>query len=419
MHSARSQASLWDINPQTPIKYGYFKRQSTRKVMTRLPHSPSVVAGLIALSGAAVLVSGCGEVPVPTATSSSPAEVAKELERANLGVARRAKSSDTVDVGAVVGLDPAAGTQVASGSTVTILVSSGPPYRITNLVVDSGDVPALLRQTPPTSTAPRMDWELGDCIPDAFSGQVSEVGTGTYTAGSQGDAFVNVFDMGTADAARSMISEIGRANEACSTRGRPQVDAVSNLPVGVRWVTAGATPRGSLLVTTFQSTAPGAEVGQHVRGMALAGRYIVDVRLKDSSVPLTALADPSRPDTPAVYLLSDIIKASRQRIAESGRAAVASRTAIANGTKTAPRPDPSAAAPGATAAGKAVFEANCQGCHPAGGRTDGVGPKLAGAGLGTATIRDVVANGRGAMPGGMVSGADLDAVVAYVKNLQG
>ena len=87
----------------------------------------------------------------------------------------------------------------------------------------------------------------------------------------------------------------------------------------------------------------------------------------------------------------------------------------------APAPDGGegeAAATGDVAAGKAVFEANCQGCHPNGGTEAGVGPALVGSSLSTDQVRNQIVNGKGAMPGGLVSGTDLDNVVAYVDSIK-
>lgn len=95
--------------------------------------------------------------------------------------------------------------------------------------------------------------------------------------------------------------------------------------------------------------------------------------------------------------------------------------AATGGDSAAPAPADGAATGGAAgdvAAGKTVFEANCQGCHPAGGTQAGAGPQLAGSSLDAAGIKNVVENGRGAMPGGLVSGADLDNVVAYVDSIK-
>lgn len=94
--------------------------------------------------------------------------------------------------------------------------------------------------------------------------------------------------------------------------------------------------------------------------------------------------------------------------------------AAAGGDSAAPA-DGGAAAGGAAgdvAAGKTVFEANCQGCHPAGGTQAGVGPQLSATMLDAAGIKNIVQNGRGAMPAGLVSGADLDNVVAYVDSIK-
>jgi mono/diheme cytochrome c family protein len=110
------------------------------------------------------------------------------------------------------------------------------------------------------------------------------------------------------------------------------------------------------------------------------------------------------------------------------------KTVPAPGQDTAQAPDPDAApadaggadgaaaggaAAGDVAAGKTVFEANCQGCHPAGGTQAGVGPQLSATALDAAGITNIVTNGQGAMPGGLVSGADLENVVAYVESLKG
>ena len=75
-------------------------------------------------------------------------------------------------------------------------------------------------------------------------------------------------------------------------------------------------------------------------------------------------------------------------------------------------------AAGDVAAGKTAFEANCQGCHPAGGTQAGAGPQLTATKLDAAAIKNQIMNGKGAMPGGLVSGADLDNVVAYIESIK-
>jgi mono/diheme cytochrome c family protein len=81
--------------------------------------------------------------------------------------------------------------------------------------------------------------------------------------------------------------------------------------------------------------------------------------------------------------------------------------------------DGAASAGGDIAAGKTSFEGACQGCHLAGGtQAGGVGPKLSGMGLPLAKIKMQIMNGGGGMPGGLLSGTDLDNAAAYVESIQ-
>jgi mono/diheme cytochrome c family protein len=77
------------------------------------------------------------------------------------------------------------------------------------------------------------------------------------------------------------------------------------------------------------------------------------------------------------------------------------------------------AAAGDVAAGKTTFEAVCQGCHPAGGTQAGVGPALTGSTQDAAALDVQITNGKGAMPGGLVSGQDKTNVIAYVLSIEG
>ena len=82
-----------------------------------------------------------------------------------------------------------------------------------------------------------------------------------------------------------------------------------------------------------------------------------------------------------------------------------------------------AAAPAEAADGKAVFTDNCGTCHTlADAGTSGIaGPSLDDAGLDAETVAATVRSGRGGMPafGDSLSGADIDAVAAYVAQASG
>ncbi|MGE5620555.1 MAG: c-type cytochrome [Sphingomonadaceae bacterium] len=82
-------------------------------------------------------------------------------------------------------------------------------------------------------------------------------------------------------------------------------------------------------------------------------------------------------------------------------------------------PAASGAEQGDVAAGQAVFNQNCGGCHPGGG--SGVGPALRGKNLAADTIRNKVRTGGGSMPAfpqSRISDQQLSDVIAYVQSLR-
>ncbi len=73
---------------------------------------------------------------------------------------------------------------------------------------------------------------------------------------------------------------------------------------------------------------------------------------------------------------------------------------------------------GDAAAGKTVFLASCQGCHPSAGMAAGVGPAMSTTKMDEAQLKTQIEKGSPGMPGGLASGADLDNVVAYVLSIK-
>lgn len=84
-----------------------------------------------------------------------------------------------------------------------------------------------------------------------------------------------------------------------------------------------------------------------------------------------------------------------------------------------PSVDGAAAAGGDPTRGAALFATNCSSCHGQNGAGGGIGPTLAGVPRDADTVAGVIATGRGAMPGGLVSGDDAADVVAYVGSIGG
>jgi eukaryotic-like serine/threonine-protein kinase len=88
----------------------------------------SPAAGDTARKGSTVIVTvsaGPGQAPVPTVQGLSRADAEQALKQAGLKSRVRRENSDTVPSGTVVDSQPAQGTEVDKGSTVTLLVSKG------------------------------------------------------------------------------------------------------------------------------------------------------------------------------------------------------------------------------------------------------------------------------------------------------
>ena len=99
----------------------------------------AVLIAALAVALALALTSGGGNtIPVPDVAGYDVPAATRAITDVGLKPAQRQEPSDTVLAGVVIGSNPAAGTDVAKESTVTILVSTG-PAQIT--------VPSVLDQT--------------------------------------------------------------------------------------------------------------------------------------------------------------------------------------------------------------------------------------------------------------------------------
>ncbi len=66
--------------------------------------------------------------------------------------------------------------------------------------------------------------------------------------------------------------------------------------------------------------------------------------------------------------------------------------------------------------GETIFSTKCASCHGMGG-SGGIGPKLDGDRIPLSLVQSRIANGKGIMPPGLVSGRDESDVLAYVSAL--
>ena len=101
----------------------------------------------------------------------------------------------------------------------------------------------------------------------------------------------------------------------------------------------------------------------------------------------------------------------------AGAAVVVATFLLAQAQVFAPEAQSVGPSEGNAARGAVIFDDTCAGCHGEGGVGGDPGPRLVGSGLDAAAVATVVERGRGVMPPGLVSGADLADVAAYVASL--
>jgi eukaryotic-like serine/threonine-protein kinase len=94
--------------------------------------------------------SGVAQVSVPSVAGGDLASASATLGAAGFKVTSSQQSSTTVPAGTVITTNPAAGTQMAKGSTVNVIVSSGPPPTTTTTTAPTTTTTKATPTTPPT-----------------------------------------------------------------------------------------------------------------------------------------------------------------------------------------------------------------------------------------------------------------------------
>ncbi len=103
-----------------------------------------VLGGLLyAFARTLGIVGGTDKVAVPSVVNENGMAAAGALKKANLGFETTRQSSPSVPEDIVISQDPAPGTEVEEGSTVNLVLSSGPPAPETKPVPDVRGLPEL------------------------------------------------------------------------------------------------------------------------------------------------------------------------------------------------------------------------------------------------------------------------------------
>jgi serine/threonine-protein kinase len=92
-----------------------------------------------------IVSSGREQVTVPDVSGRNQSAAANVLGQAGFDTTSQTQASENVESGTVIRTNPAAGTPLAKGSTVTMIVSSGSPPT-------TEPTPSTTRQSSSTST---------------------------------------------------------------------------------------------------------------------------------------------------------------------------------------------------------------------------------------------------------------------------
>lgn len=188
--------------------------------------SASVVIGCAA-SCAAIIGVGCGSTPtasepqpvVPAVVGKPTAVAIRAMQRLDLVPRVSKERSESTAAGRVLSTRPAAGTTVATGSGVAIIVSSGPPPpALVDLVATAADIP--LDESMTTMDSPKVVTasESRDC---AFTENVKRRARGSIQVGNGSNApviSITVENIGGASSAQRAITATRAAQEGCLKR---------------------------------------------------------------------------------------------------------------------------------------------------------------------------------------------------------
>ncbi|MQY21313.1 Stk1 family PASTA domain-containing Ser/Thr kinase [Nocardia macrotermitis] len=162
---------------------------------------------------------------VPAIAGMDTAAATTALQQAGFSTTQRAKASDTVPVGGVVGTDPSAGQRVLKGSTIAVLVSSGKPQvprfrsgqdvqSVQQAIRDQGLIPVdsgEIASTAPKGTVAQLDPAPGTALPSGASVKVFR---------SKGSVRVTVPDVSgkSVDDAKAALQSVGITVQDTKTR---------------------------------------------------------------------------------------------------------------------------------------------------------------------------------------------------------
>lgn len=274
---------------------------------------------------AAVWGAGCGGSAVPAVVDLDEGSAVQMLKDAGLPVETRNQPSDSVEKGTVISVTPAVGADVPEGQAVELLVSSGPPYRMRDLMMGEMDVTSSVTEfSAPTVFAGAENdgaaaYAEGPCWPSGFGSRVRKTAYGMFTGDSgEGIMSVAIYDMGGASAARSALSQVDSAQSSCATGGQAAPNFAGGMMLGANWLTATTVDGYPAMVTVAVPNTATAMVTQGLRVTFAQGRYLVTASVTNMDASFASMSDPMTADPAQESLLSDVVSTEQMLIEEHG-----------------------------------------------------------------------------------------------------
>jgi len=176
-----------------------------------------------------IVSSGPPVVVVPDTVGMSPADAKSALTGLGLQVGSEiTTSSPTVPKGQVIGTDPTAGTSVASGQTIALLISSGPELVTVPVTVGSAESSAVLAlQAAGFNVNPMINREFNSKYDSGIVFKTSPAGKAKAAKGSQVDIWVS---KGTQQVAVPVLVHLTQAEAVAKLEALGLVPNVQGIP---------------------------------------------------------------------------------------------------------------------------------------------------------------------------------------------
>jgi serine/threonine-protein kinase len=173
-----------------------------------------------------VVSSGAGQVQIPNVTNQNANDAKKALETLGLTVTQSTEPSNTVAALFVIRTEPPSGSSVAGGSTVNMVLSSGPAQVPVPNVLNE-DATTAAAQLGQAGFSVQTQNEPSKTVP---LGQVIRTNPGPNTLAAKGSSVTIVVSTGPQQVAVPPVAGLSQADAQAAISGAGLVPVVSQVP---------------------------------------------------------------------------------------------------------------------------------------------------------------------------------------------